>query len=63
VHNNKITNRNKNKRKPFIEPEVKDLIRKNFTNEYEFYHFCKQRLYKQYLALNLKELEKHGLLN
>ncbi|KRK02395.1 uncharacterized protein Dyak_GE27602 [Drosophila yakuba] len=63
VHNNKITNRNKNKRKPFIEPEVKEMIRKNFTSEYEFYYFCKQRLYKQYLALNLKELEVHGLLN
>ncbi|KAH8332235.1 hypothetical protein KR074_011245, partial [Drosophila pseudoananassae] len=58
VHNNKITNRNKNKRKPYIEPEVKEMIRKNFTNEYDFYYFCKQRLYKQYLALNLKELEK-----
>lgn len=63
VHNNKITNRNKNKRKPYIEPEVKEMIRRNFTYEYEFYHFCKQRLYKQYLALNLRELEKHGLLN
>ncbi|XP_039150176.1 heparan sulfate 2-O-sulfotransferase pipe-like [Drosophila simulans] len=63
VHNSKITNRNKNKRKPFVEPEVKEMIRRNFTNEYEFYYFCKQRLYKQYLALNLKELEVHGLLN
>ncbi|XP_017840006.1 uncharacterized protein LOC108597898 [Drosophila busckii] len=63
MHNNKITNRNKNKRKPFIEPEVKEMIRRNFTNEYEFYYFCKQRLYKQYLALNLKQLEQHGLLN
>lgn len=62
MHNNKITNRNKNKRKPYIEPEVKEMIRRNFTNEYEFYYFCKQRLYKQYLALNIKELEKHGLL-
>ncbi|XP_017957433.1 heparan sulfate 2-O-sulfotransferase pipe-like isoform X3 [Drosophila navojoa] len=63
MHTNKITNRNKNKRKPYIEPEVKEMIRRNFTHEYEFYHFCKQRLYKQYLALNLHELEKHGLLN
>ncbi|KAL7734363.1 hypothetical protein ACLKA6_010698 [Drosophila palustris] len=62
MHNNKITNRNKNKRKPYIEPEVKEMIRSNFTHEYEFYHFCKQRLYKQYLALNLQELDKHGLL-
>ncbi|XP_017137599.1 heparan sulfate 2-O-sulfotransferase pipe-like [Drosophila miranda] len=63
MNNNKIVNRNKNKRKPFIEPEVKAMIRRNFTNEYEFYYFCKQRLYKQYLALNLNELERHGLLN
>ncbi|KAH8408066.1 hypothetical protein KR222_008433 [Zaprionus bogoriensis] len=63
MHNNKITNRNKNKRKPYIEPEVKEMIRRNFTHEYEFYHFCKQRLYKQYLALHLPELKKHGLLD
>ncbi|XP_068148915.1 heparan sulfate 2-O-sulfotransferase pipe-like [Drosophila tropicalis] len=62
MNNKQITNRNKNKRKPFIEPEVKELIRRNFTHEYEFYHFCKQRLYKQYLALNLNQLEKYNLL-
>ncbi|XP_030387991.1 heparan sulfate 2-O-sulfotransferase pipe-like [Scaptodrosophila lebanonensis] len=62
MHNDRITNRNKNKRKPFIEPEVKQLLKANFTSEYEFYHFCKQRLYKQYLALHLHELEARGLL-
>lgn len=63
VHNDKITNRNKNKRKPKVDPDVKEMIRKNFTHEYEFYYFCKQRLYKQYLAANLKELQAHGLLD
>ncbi|XP_059219912.1 heparan sulfate 2-O-sulfotransferase pipe-like isoform X3 [Stomoxys calcitrans] len=63
IHNDKITNRNKNKRKPKVDQDVKDLIKKNFTHEYDFYYFCKQRLYKQYLAANMKSLEAHGLLN
>ncbi|XP_037933842.1 heparan sulfate 2-O-sulfotransferase pipe isoform X2 [Teleopsis dalmanni] len=50
-----ITNRNRNHRKPHIDDDVKAMIRKNFTNEYDFYYFCKQRLYKQYLALRPKE--------
>lgn len=56
----KITNRNKNKRKPKIDADVKEIIRKNFTHEYEFYHFCKQRLYKQYLAVGMKDLHAHN---
>ncbi|XP_037940417.1 heparan sulfate 2-O-sulfotransferase pipe-like [Teleopsis dalmanni] len=56
MHNEKITNRNKNKRKPKIDEDVKEMIRKNFTHEYDFYYFCKQRLYKQYLAISLKDL-------
>ncbi|XP_013115762.2 heparan sulfate 2-O-sulfotransferase pipe-like [Stomoxys calcitrans] len=44
--------RNNNTWKPKIREEVKEIVRKNFTREYEFYHFCKQRLYRQYLALN-----------
>ncbi|XP_037827174.1 heparan sulfate 2-O-sulfotransferase pipe-like [Lucilia sericata] len=59
----KVTNRNKNKRKPKIDADVKEMIRKNFTHEYEFYYFCKQRLYKQYLAVSLKELQAHNLLD
>ncbi|XP_075160324.1 heparan sulfate 2-O-sulfotransferase pipe isoform X6 [Haematobia irritans] len=51
--NDNVTNRNKNHRKPHIDEDVKAMIRKNFTNEYDFYHFCKQRLYKQYIALNI----------
>ena len=32
---------------------TKDIVRKNFTRELEFFDFCKQQLHKQYLALNL----------
>jgi len=32
---------------------IDDAVRKNFTRELEFFDFCKQRLHKQYLALNL----------
>ncbi|XP_069967761.1 heparan sulfate 2-O-sulfotransferase pipe isoform X5 [Bactrocera oleae] len=42
---------NVNPWKPTISAHIKELIRKNFTREYEFYNFCKQRLYKQYYAL------------
>lgn len=36
-----------------IKDEVREILKKNFTMEYEFYHFCKQRLYNQFLALKL----------
>ncbi|XP_073838073.1 uronyl 2-sulfotransferase homolog pip-like [Musca autumnalis] len=52
-YNKAVTNRNRNNRKPKIHKEVKDIIRRNLTNEYDFYYFCKQRLYKQYLALKI----------
>lgn len=44
-------------RKPRTDDDVKAMIRRNFTYEYEFYYFCKQRLYKQYLAINLIKLQ------
>lgn len=44
---------NKNAFKPPVSEEVKDIVRRNFTREIEFYQFCRQRLHKQYLALNL----------
>jgi len=44
---------NRNIYKPPVLEEVKDIVRKNFTRELEFFDFCKQRLHKQYLALNL----------
>ncbi|XP_033237555.1 heparan sulfate 2-O-sulfotransferase pipe isoform X8 [Drosophila pseudoobscura] len=55
LHSNSIRNRNRNNRKPRVDPDVREMVRRNFTNEYEFYYFCKQRLYKQYLALQLED--------
>lgn len=46
---------NKNAFKPPVSEEVKEIVRRNFTKEIEFYEFCKQRLHKQYLALKLTE--------
>ncbi|XP_050316102.1 heparan sulfate 2-O-sulfotransferase pipe [Anthonomus grandis grandis] len=46
---------NKNNFKPPVSEEVKDIVRKNFTKEIEFYQFVKQRLHKQYVALKLKK--------
>ncbi|XP_017041507.1 heparan sulfate 2-O-sulfotransferase pipe isoform X7 [Drosophila ficusphila] len=54
LHSKSIRNRNRNNRKPHIDPDVREMVRQNFTNEYEFYYFCKQRLYKQYLALQFE---------
>jgi len=42
---------NRNIYKPPVSPRVKEILRKNFTKEIEFYEFCKQRLHLQYLAL------------
>ncbi|XP_037927264.1 heparan sulfate 2-O-sulfotransferase pipe-like [Teleopsis dalmanni] len=49
---------NSNPMKPIISEHIKDLVRKNFTREIEFYQFCRQRLHKQYLALRLDDLMK-----
>ncbi|KAK4877128.1 hypothetical protein RN001_009634 [Aquatica leii] len=46
---------NRNTFKPHVNEEVKDIVRKNFTREIEFYQFCKQRLHKQFYALKLPE--------
>lgn len=42
---------NRNIYKPHVSEHVKDILRKNFTHEIEFYEFCKQRLHMQYAAL------------
>jgi len=44
---------NRNIYKPPVAEETKIIVRKNFTRELEFFDFCKQRLHKQYMALNL----------
>ncbi len=42
---------NKNKFKPKVAKWAKDMLRTNFSVEFEFYEFCKQRLLRQYLAV------------
>lgn len=44
--------------KPHISEDIKNMLRKNFTREIEFYQFCRQRLHKQYIALKLNELKR-----
>lgn len=46
---------NKNAFKPPVDEKIKDIVRRNFTKEIEFYEFCKQRLHKQYIALKLPQ--------
>ncbi|XP_075225162.1 heparan sulfate 2-O-sulfotransferase pipe isoform X1 [Lycorma delicatula] len=48
---------NRNTFKPPVSEEVKDLVRKNFTREIEFYHFCRQRLHRQLIALRLPDTD------
>ncbi|XP_054732194.1 heparan sulfate 2-O-sulfotransferase pipe-like [Anastrepha obliqua] len=48
--------KNYNPMKPHIAEDIKEMVRKNFTREIEFYQFCRQRLHKQYLAIKLNEL-------
>lgn len=43
---------NSNNAKPPVSEQVKDIVRKNFTHEIEFYEFCKKRLYTQFFAIN-----------
>jgi hypothetical protein len=48
---------NRNIYKPPVSEATKEIVRKNFTREIEFFEFCKQRLHKQNMALNLNGLE------
>ena len=43
--------KNKNIFKPKVSKEIKRQIAVNQTAELEFYEFCKQRFYKQYLSI------------
>ncbi|XP_044570412.1 heparan sulfate 2-O-sulfotransferase pipe [Drosophila ananassae] len=47
---------NTNHWKPKISERIKRIMRANFTQEYDFYHFVKQRLYRQYFAIK-KDME------
>ncbi|XP_069701265.1 heparan sulfate 2-O-sulfotransferase pipe [Periplaneta americana] len=49
----RFTRINRNLFKPPVTEEVKDIVRRNFTREVEFYQFCRQRLHRQLLALRL----------
>ncbi|XP_050742009.1 heparan sulfate 2-O-sulfotransferase pipe-like [Drosophila biarmipes] len=53
-----LQNRNRNNRKPQVDPDVRAMVRRNFTHEYDFYYFCKQRLYTQYIALKRNEMDR-----
>ncbi|XP_063698115.1 heparan sulfate 2-O-sulfotransferase pipe [Culicoides brevitarsis] len=56
VYYDEIANGNRingNAFKPPVSEEVKNIVRRNFTREIEFYEFCRQRLHKQLLAVNL----------
>ena len=43
--------KNENKTKPKTPKHIKQMLATNFTVEIEFYEFCKQRLYRQYMAI------------
>ena len=45
--------RMKNAYKLPVSDEVMKIVSANFTNEIEFYDFCKQRLIKQFDAIQL----------
>lgn len=42
---------NKNNTTRQISDETREILRRNLTQEIEFYQFCKQRLYLQYAAI------------
>lgn len=42
---------NKNRVKPKVSTKIKNIVRANFTTEIEFYQYCKQRLWRQYLTI------------
>ena len=46
---------NKNIYKPPVSEEIKEIVRRNFTKEIEFYQFCRQKLHKQFVALKLAQ--------
>ena len=43
--------KNKNFFKVKASQSIKDQVKANFTTEIEFYNFCRQRLYRQYLTI------------
>lgn len=43
-HKDDLSVKNKNVNKPKISEKVKEFLKQGFSNEIEFYEFCKQRL-------------------
>ncbi|XP_004527068.1 heparan sulfate 2-O-sulfotransferase pipe isoform X3 [Ceratitis capitata] len=54
---NRLNKVNRNSFRPSASEKVRDILNKNLTNEIEFYNFCKQRLYRQYIAINTLEFK------
>ncbi|XP_059219907.1 heparan sulfate 2-O-sulfotransferase pipe-like isoform X1 [Stomoxys calcitrans] len=50
---NRLHKTNRNSFRPPVTDEARRVLSRNLTHEIEFYHFCKQRLYKQYIAVYL----------
>ncbi len=47
----KLVDWNHNQYRVPVTDETKSLLRRNFTHEYDFYLFCRQRLFRQYLNI------------
>ena len=50
-HKDVASSRNMNKFKVPVSDKVKKIIELKFSNELEFYYFCKERLFRQYSKL------------
>ena len=46
-----MSKRNVNHDKKSVSTDTVRILKKNLTNEYEFYDFCKQRLERQYQSI------------
>ena len=55
-NNEKPIRENENQSKENVTNEVKQLLKRNLTNEYELYNFALQRLYKQHSEI-IKDIE------
>ncbi|CAG0898774.1 unnamed protein product, partial [Cyprideis torosa] len=56
-----LNQQNKNHYKVPVSEPVKEIVRRNFTSEIDFYYFCRQRLFKQYYAI-LSDEERETLM-
>ena len=45
---------NHNVHKPNVSNDTKDLLKANMTLEFEFYNFCRQKLFRQSIAISQK---------